>query len=233
MKFLLILIALFLPAFTNANTITSSDGNVQVLPCAVKAQNCIRLKLIAGSDVANIWINQPTGGTASVQYGATYPAQWNVNAPLDVEIVNPSGDYLSANNELFVYYGNYVARWGFSIDDMTDPPSFYLINGCPNTVNVDDCSGGGSEEPEEPSFVDPDLFRAPVSNLLTHATTTCTQTSSGTSTPHTYECISVGSPLITQDAGNISFALAILIVLMFLMVVGFMYNNLTKKKPWR
>lgn len=40
------------------------------------------------------------------------------------------------------------------------------------------------------------------------------------------------SPLYVQDAGNLSFLLAILISLMFLMVVGFVYNNMTNKKPW-
>lgn len=40
------------------------------------------------------------------------------------------------------------------------------------------------------------------------------------------------SPLYVQDAGNLSFLLTILISLMFLMVVGFVYNNMTNKKPW-
>lgn len=40
------------------------------------------------------------------------------------------------------------------------------------------------------------------------------------------------SPLFVQDAGNLSFLLTILISLMFLMVVGFVYNNMTNKKPW-
>jgi len=40
------------------------------------------------------------------------------------------------------------------------------------------------------------------------------------------------SPFYIQDSGNLSFGLTILIVGMFLMVAGFMYNNLTRKKPW-
>lgn len=40
------------------------------------------------------------------------------------------------------------------------------------------------------------------------------------------------NPLFVQDAGNLSFLLTILISLMFLMVVGFVYNNMTNKKPW-
>jgi len=43
---------------------------------------------------------------------------------------------------------------------------------------------------------------------------------------------SSSSPFFTQDAGNLSFLLTILISLMFLMVVGFVYNNMTNKKPW-
>jgi len=41
------------------------------------------------------------------------------------------------------------------------------------------------------------------------------------------------SPIYTQDAGNLSIGLAILIVGMFLMVAGFIFNNMTSKKPWR
>jgi len=38
------------------------------------------------------------------------------------------------------------------------------------------------------------------------------------------------SPLYTQDSGNLSLGLAIIIVILFLMVVGFMYNNMKQKK---
>lgn len=44
--------------------------------------------------------------------------------------------------------------------------------------------------------------------------------------------ISSSTPIFVQDAGNVSFLLTILISLMFLMVVGFVYNNMTDKKPW-
>ncbi len=43
---------------------------------------------------------------------------------------------------------------------------------------------------------------------------------------------SSSTPFYTQDTGNILFLLTILISLMFLMVVGFVYNNMTNKKPW-
>lgn len=43
---------------------------------------------------------------------------------------------------------------------------------------------------------------------------------------------SSSTPFYTQDAGNVLFLLTILISLMFLMVVGFVYNNMTNKKPW-
>lgn len=43
---------------------------------------------------------------------------------------------------------------------------------------------------------------------------------------------STSSPCITQDSGNISLGLAIIIVVLFLMVVGFIFNNISKKKPW-
>lgn len=42
------------------------------------------------------------------------------------------------------------------------------------------------------------------------------------------------SPVYVSDAAlsHVSFGLAILVCLMFLMTVGFMYNNMTDKKPW-
>lgn len=43
---------------------------------------------------------------------------------------------------------------------------------------------------------------------------------------------SSSTPLYVQDAGNVLFLLTILLCLMFLMVVGFVYNNMTNKKPW-
>lgn len=36
----------------------------------------------------------------------------------------------------------------------------------------------------------------------------------------------------TASLSDVSFALAIIIVILFLMVIGFMYNNMTHKKPW-
>lgn len=60
------------------------------------------------------------------------------------------------------------------------------------------------------------------------STTICDATATTTSS-----LISSSTVLTTQDAGNVSFLLAILNTLMFLMVVGFMYNNITLKKPWR
>jgi len=41
------------------------------------------------------------------------------------------------------------------------------------------------------------------------------------------------SPVYTQDSGNISLGLAIIIALGFLMVAGFIYNNQKAKRPWR
>ena len=38
---------------------------------------------------------------------------------------------------------------------------------------------------------------------------------------------------ITTDGGTISFLLLVVIFTLFLMVVGFLYNNMTAKKPWR
>lgn len=44
--------------------------------------------------------------------------------------------------------------------------------------------------------------------------------------------LSTTTPFYTQDSGNISLELAILIVGMFLMIIGFFYNSITSKKPW-
>jgi len=43
---------------------------------------------------------------------------------------------------------------------------------------------------------------------------------------------STSTPCYSQDSGNLTFALAILIVISFLMVTGFAYNSITSKKPW-
>jgi hypothetical protein len=44
--------------------------------------------------------------------------------------------------------------------------------------------------------------------------------------------IGTSTPL-TRDGGTMSFLLLIIIFTLFLMVVGFLYNNMTAKKPWR
>jgi len=93
-------------------------------------------------------------------------------------------------------------------------------------------SGGGGPDPEPETPVDSSLFASPFTSLYATASSTCVQTSSGTSTPMTYECHATSTPVYVQDAGNVSFALSILIGLVFIMVAGFMYNNMTSKKPW-
>lgn len=40
------------------------------------------------------------------------------------------------------------------------------------------------------------------------------------------------SPLYTQDSGNLSLGLALIITIISLAFVGFLFNNMTKKKPW-
>jgi len=40
------------------------------------------------------------------------------------------------------------------------------------------------------------------------------------------------SPIYVQDSGNISFALAILITIVFIAVVAMIFNSITSKKPW-
>jgi len=40
------------------------------------------------------------------------------------------------------------------------------------------------------------------------------------------------SPIYTQDSGNLSFALAIIIVILFLMVVAMLFNKIFKRKLW-
>jgi len=48
----------------------------------------------------------------------------------------------------------------------------------------------------------------------------------------TYLGTASSSPIYVQDSGNISIGLGIITTILFLMVVGFMYNNMTRKKPW-
>lgn len=41
------------------------------------------------------------------------------------------------------------------------------------------------------------------------------------------------TPCIVQDAGNVSFGLAVIVVLLMVAFTAYVYNAQTTKKPWR
>lgn len=66
---------------------------------------------------------------------------------------------------------------------------------------------------------------------------TCTGNYNATTTEISLNCeqtlgASSTSPLYVQDSGTLAFGSAIQIVLLFLMVVGFVFNNMKSKKKW-
>lgn len=114
-----------------------------------------------------------------------------------------------------------------------DPPA--PLEGCtdPEANNYDsDAEEDDGSCTYDEVVVDPAIFASPFTSMYAVASSTCVQTSSGTTTPMAYRCNATSSPVYIQDSGNISIGLAIIIVMLSLMVVGFMYNNITRKKPW-
>jgi len=63
------------------------------------------------------------------------------------------------------------------------------------------------------------------------STTDCVVTA--TSSIDISSWFSTTSPILFQDAGNISFGLAVIATLIFLMAIGFAFNSMKSKKPWR
>jgi len=143
---------------TGVNVIEADGGVAQILPCNEISQDCIRVKVLSATDISNIWVNQPTGGTSDAQYPSPYPSEWGVNSPQDVEITNPDGDYPSSGNELFIYQNGYAFRTGWSVDDDTDPPSFYLIDGCPSDDSSYHCVASGGVTLVANFYINPDDY---------------------------------------------------------------------------
>jgi len=76
-------------------------------------------------------------------------------------------------------------------------------------------------------FSDPQLLTSGVNVAVQYRQQDCYVTASSS------YGLSTSSPFYTQDAGNLSFALGLIIVILFLAVIGFMFNSMTnKKRTW-
>jgi len=150
---------------------------------------------------------------------------------VDLRWILKDGNIGSGTDWYFINFGAYTHPYE---GPDADPTWYY--DPYPNLVSPDptvtSTTCGGEETPPE-TPVDPANFLAPKSDYYSYASSTCIQTSEGSTTPYTQVCYSTSTPIYSQDLGTVSFELGVIIVGMFLMIVGFMFNNMTQKKPWR
>jgi len=122
------------------------------------------------------------------------------------------------------YYTNSIPRYLSS----TNSNSLWMMGTTLITTNTDPWSYGASVSDthvDTPDTANGNYFQDPypTPSSGTFTATTCGG-GSGTSTTATTS--------IETLLGTLNFGIAIIITILFLMVVGFMYNNMTRKKPW-
>ena len=191
------------------------------------------------------WTATVSGTISSYNYDTATFQSWNNGSTWGPFSVADWTGYFGSFTHIRVFDGNcsalsmascqalgngYADYWVDGSNWSPTDPSSGPVYGCtdplannydPEATDDDDSCTYDSEP------VDPSIFASPFTSLYATASSTCIYVATGT-----YQCWATSTPVYIQDAGNLSLGVTIIIVLLFLMTVGFLFNNMTTKKPW-